>query len=149
MPKTTAREETASVGSQKANAELEKHAHSSVTRTRKAKGRDDLVHLLRQVHRTEIRKVSEKVVMTGSAKGTPKFTGKSPSGKKWTGYLAQTSREEVAKGDIHVSIGMFPKVQISKRQVDADSETSVHTRIQLHLLMKDKISIYCNSRSIE
>ena len=36
----------------------------SKTRTRKAKGRDDFVHLLRQVHRTEIRKVTEKVAMT-------------------------------------------------------------------------------------
>ena len=35
MPNTTPREETASVGSRKANVHLEKHAHSSVTRTRK------------------------------------------------------------------------------------------------------------------
>ena len=54
MPNTTPREETAVVGSQEANVHVEKHAHSSMTRTRKAKGRDDLVHLLRQVLRTEI-----------------------------------------------------------------------------------------------
>ena len=41
---------------QKANAFLEKHARSSMTRTRTAKWRDDLVHLLRQVHRTETRR---------------------------------------------------------------------------------------------
>ena len=41
-----------------------------MTRTRK--GRDDFVHLLRQVHRTENRKVMEQVVMTEMQKGTPK-----------------------------------------------------------------------------
>ena len=35
MPNTTPREETAFVGSRKANVHQEKHAHSSVTRTRK------------------------------------------------------------------------------------------------------------------
>ena len=39
MPETTLKEETASVGSRKANVHSEKHAHSSMTRTRKAKGR--------------------------------------------------------------------------------------------------------------
>ena len=42
------RQRRPSVGSQQANFHLEKHAHSSMTRTRKAKGRDDLVHLLQQ-----------------------------------------------------------------------------------------------------
>ena len=55
---------TASVGPQKANFHLEKHARSSITQTRKANGRDDLVHLLRQVHLTETRKVMEQVMMT-------------------------------------------------------------------------------------
>ena len=64
MPKTTPREESASVESQKANVHLEIDAHSSMTRTRKAMGSDDLVHVLRQAHRTEVRKVTEKVVMT-------------------------------------------------------------------------------------
>ena len=35
-----------------------------MNRTGNAKGRDDLVHLLRQVHRTETRKVTEKVAVT-------------------------------------------------------------------------------------
>ena len=35
--KKTPREETASVGPQKANVQMEKHAHSSMTRKRKAK----------------------------------------------------------------------------------------------------------------
>ena len=79
--KTTPREETASVAPQKANVHLEMHAHSSKTRTRKAKGRDDLVHLLRQVDRTEIRIADGNGSDDGSAKGTSKLTGKSPSGK--------------------------------------------------------------------
>ena len=33
-------------------------------KNKKAKGRDHFVHLLRRVHRTEVRKVTEKVVMT-------------------------------------------------------------------------------------
>ena len=57
-------EETASVGPQKANVDLEINAHSSVNRTRKPKGRNNFVHLLRQVHHTENRKVAEQVVMT-------------------------------------------------------------------------------------
>ena len=48
----------------KATVHLEKHARPSMTPKRKAKRRDDLVHLLRQVHRTEIGKVMEKVVVT-------------------------------------------------------------------------------------
>ena len=35
-------------------------AHSSMNQTRKAKGRNDLVNLLQQLHRTKIRKVMEK-----------------------------------------------------------------------------------------
>ena len=64
MSRTTPRGETAAVGPEKTNVHLEKRAHSSMTQTRKAKRRDDLVHLLRQVHRTEIRKVTEEVAMT-------------------------------------------------------------------------------------
>ena len=63
-PKSTPTEETAFVGQQKANVHLEIRAHSSMNQTRKAMERDDLVHLLRQVHRTETRKVTEKVAMT-------------------------------------------------------------------------------------
>ena len=64
MPKTSLTEEIAYAGSQMDNVHLEKHAHSSMTRTRKAKGRDNFVHLLRQVHRIKTRKVTEKVAMT-------------------------------------------------------------------------------------
>ena len=51
------------------------------TKTRKAKERDDLVHLLRQFHLTENRQVMEKVVVTQMQKDTPKLSGKSTSGK--------------------------------------------------------------------
>ena len=60
---------------------MEKHAHSSMTRTRKAKGRDDFVHLLQRVHRTETRKVAEKVAMTEALKEHQHLVVKSPSGK--------------------------------------------------------------------
>ena len=39
-------------------------AHSSMNQTRKDKGRGDFLHLLRQVHRIETRKVTDKVAMT-------------------------------------------------------------------------------------
>ena len=111
MPKPTPREETAYAGSQKASVHLEKHAHSSMTRRREVKGRDDFVHFLRQVHRTEFRKVTEKVAMTEVVKGTPTFTGDSQAGK--------------ANRLLCVIIGMFPNVK--QFQVRANSETSVHT----------------------
>ena len=52
MPKTTPSEETASVGSQKGSVHLEKHAHSSMTRTRQAQERTTSLTVLRQDHRT-------------------------------------------------------------------------------------------------
>ena len=100
-----------------------------MTQTRKAKGRADLVHLLRQVHRTEIRKVTE------AQKAHRNLLVKVSQGKK-TDYLVQTSRKEVAKREIHVIIGMFPNVQNINLQQDANSETSVHTNTLLNLLME-------------
>ena len=91
--------------------------------------RDDLVHFLRQVHRTENRKVTEKVAMTEVQNAHQHLLVKVRNGKG-TDYLVQTSTKEVAKGEIHVIIGMFPNVQNSKFQVDADSETSVHASTQ-------------------
>ena len=77
-----------------------------MTRRRKAKGRDDIVHLLRQVHCTETRKVKEKVAMTEVFKAPNFKTGSRQRGS-------------------HVIVDMFPNVQHAKLQVDADSETSV------------------------
>ena len=105
--KTTRRGETASVGPQKATVHLEKHAHSSVNQTRKAKGRGDLVHLLRLVHRTETQKVTEKVAMTEVWKTHLQLTGKSPSGK--ANRLPCTSfKKGSCHREIHVIVGMFP-----------------------------------------
>ena len=83
-----------------------------MTRTRNAKGRNDLVHLVGQVHRTEIRKVTERVATTEVLKVQQNFLLKVSQVKR-TDYFVQTSRNEVANGEIHVIIGMFPKVENS------------------------------------
>ena len=97
---------------------------------KKGKGRDDLIHLLRQVRRTETRK-DGKGSDDGSAIRVVKV--------KQTDYPVQTSKQEVAKGEIFVIIGMFPNVQNSSLQVDADSKTSVPTNTQLHMMMRRSI----------
>ena len=66
----------------KANVCLEKLAHSSMTRTMRTNGRDDFVHLLRQVHRTESRRVTGKVTMLEVLKAHQKFWGKVRQGKR-------------------------------------------------------------------
>ena len=53
-----------------------------MNQTRKAKERDDLVHPLRSVHRTEIRKVVEEVVMTEAEKAHQNSLGKIRQGKR-------------------------------------------------------------------
>ena len=73
MPNTTPREETASVGSRRANFSFGEACAFKRDPTKKAKGRDHFVHLLRRVHRTE---GSDD----GSAEDAPKFTGESASG---------------------------------------------------------------------
>ena len=56
---------------------------------------------------------------------------------KQTDYLAKkTSRKDVARREIHVIIGVFPKLQNSNLQAYASSETRVHTNTQRNLLMK-------------
>ena len=42
-------------------------------------------------------------------------------------------RQNARSGSFHVVVVMFPNVQHSKQQVDADSETSVHTNTQLNI----------------
>ena len=79
MPKTSPREDTASVGLRKANVHLEIRAHSCMNQTRTAKERDDLCHFLRQVH-CRISEGDRKGRDDAVAEGTPQ-TGKSPSGK--------------------------------------------------------------------
>ena len=78
----------------------------------------------------QTRKVTGKVVMTEAL-------GKSPSGK--ANRLPCTNfKKKSCQRKLHAIIGMFPNVQNAKRQVDADSETHVHTNTQQNLLMKDK-----------
>ena len=108
MPKTTPTEETASAASKKANVHSEKHAHSSMTRTRKARGKEDLVHLLRHVHRTETRKVTEKVAMTQVLKTDRKLLVK-VSQEKRTDCLVQTSKGSCKHW--YSFLAMFPNVQ--------------------------------------
>ena len=71
--------------------------------------------------------------MTEVLKAHQVFTGKSPSGK------ANRPLCTNCQGTIHVILGMFPNVHNSKRQLDADSETSVHTNTQQNLLVERKI----------
>ena len=109
MPKkTTPREETASVGPQKANVPLEEHAHPSITRTTKAKGRSDSVHPPRQVHRAEIPKVTEKVAMTQVLKAHQKLTRKSPPGNANRQPGTNFKKGSCQKGKFMYFFGMFP-----------------------------------------
>ena len=135
---TISREDVVHVGLQKANARLEIRARSRMTRTSKAKGMDDLVHLLRQLHRTEIRNAMDKVVMTEAQKAHNHFMEKVCQWER-TDYFVESSREETARRETHVIIGMFPNVQNSKLRVDADSGTNVHTNTQRNVLTKREI----------
>ena len=85
-----------------------------MTPTRKAKGRDDLVHLLRQVHHTDIRNVTERVAMTEVPNAHQNALVEVRQEKR-TDYFVQATRKDVANGDIHVMIGimigMFPCIQ--------------------------------------
>ena len=89
-------------------------------------------------HSTEVRRVMEKDSQEVSAKKAHQsFRVKVRQGKR-TDNFVQTSRKEVAKGATHVIIGMFPNVQNSMLQVDADSETSVCIlNTQLNLLQRE------------
>ena len=98
MPKTTPRDETAHVRSRKANVRVEIRAHSSMNQTGKAKA--SLLHLLRQVHRTGIRKVMAKVVMTEAQRGsTPTITGKSPSGEQTDSFCFNFKKGSCQNGN--------------------------------------------------
>ena len=108
----------ASDGPEKANVHLEKHAHSSMTRSKKQRDGNDFVHFLRQVHRTETGKVTGKVAMREVLKAR--------QGKR-TGYFVRASQKEVARSENHVKMYIFQNVQESKHQVDANSETSVYS----------------------
>ena len=94
MSKTTPREETTSVGPRKTNVHMEKTHLFKYVPNKKAKGRDDFVLLLRQVHYTEIRKVTKKTATTETHKTHHDLLMKVRQRTR-TDYLAQFSRKEV------------------------------------------------------
>ena len=140
MPNTTPREETASVGPEKATVHEEKHAHSSMTRARKAKGRNDLVPLspAGSLHRNS----------KGDGKGCerrrkcwrhPKLIGKSPSGK-----ANRRPCTNVKKGSCQERnpCDYWHAPECTKFRAPGKcrySETSGHTSTHQNLLMKRKI----------
>ena len=71
--KHTTREETAPVGSQKDNVHFGDACAFKHDPNKRQRERDDLGHHLRLVHRTEIRKVTGKVVMTEMQKAHQNF----------------------------------------------------------------------------
>ena len=114
------------------------------TKTRKAKGRDDFVHVLRQVHRTQIRKVMEEVVMTEVQKAHQNLLVKVRQGKR-TGYFVCTSRGEVVRREIRAIFGMLPNVHDSKpSRMLVRKQVCIQTHTPLNLLTKRKNSKYCN-----
>ena len=97
MPKTIPNEETASIASRKANGHLEKHAHSSMTRTRKAMERDGLRSPSSTGSPLRNSQGDGKGGDDGSAQGTRTTLLVTVSQEKRTNCLAQASRKEVAK----------------------------------------------------
>ena len=93
------REKTASAGSQKPMFIWRFMRIQARSKTRKAKGRDDLVHLLRQVHHTEIRNMTEKVVKTEVQESAPKLTGKSVPGKANRPHCTNVKRGSCQTGN--------------------------------------------------
>ena len=81
MPGITLREKILHTLDHKMPIHVGMHAHANMTGTRKAKGRDDLVHHLRQVHNAETQRSDGKGGDDGSAKRHTNFIGKSLSGK--------------------------------------------------------------------
>ena len=105
-----------------------------MNQTRTSKERDDLVHLLRQVDRIEIRNVMEKVVMTEVSKAHQNILVKVRQEKANKPSCKNFKKESCQKG-ISRNYWHFLNVQISKLQPDASSETSAFTHTKLDLLM--------------
>ena len=93
---------------------------------RKAKGRDDLVHLLRQVHRTDIRQVVEKVAVTEVLKANQTHWEKSVRESEQS-TLKKLLKKENCQREIQKIIGMFPNVENSFPEQEASLGTSVFT----------------------
>ena len=116
---------------EEAKDHVEKHAHSSMTRTRKSEGRDDSVHC------TETRKVAEKVAMTEALKDHQHLLVKSPSGKAKSQLCANFLKGSCPKGKFmyFLACSRMNTVQ-SYRWMPI---RSVHTNTQQNLLLKRKI----------
>ena len=83
-----------------------------------------------------------EVAMTEMLQANQNVLVKVRLGKR-TNCLVPTSRKEAI-------IGMFPNEENSKLQIDADSETCVHTYTQQILLTKrENFSNHCNSHYSE
>ena len=111
----------------------------SKTRTRKAKGRDDFVHLLRQVHRTEIRKVTEKVAMTAEVLKAHQHLLAHVREESEQTTLYKLQERRLPERKLFKLLACSRMCKIHSSQVYADSETSVHTNTQQNLLMKRTI----------
>ena len=89
---------------------------------------DDLVHLLQQPHRTEIRKATERVVMTEVQQGRkPKFTGNGRSGKANRPPCINSKQGSCHEGNSCNCWGMSLSVLSAEHQLDASTETSSFT----------------------
>ena len=104
----------------------------------KAKVKENLVHFPRQIHRTETRKATQKAAMAGMMREHQKLLVKSQSWKA-NRRPCTNFKKGSCQRKIHEILGMFPNAQNSKRQVEADSETSVQANTQQNLLMKRQI----------
>ena len=80
----------------------------------------------------------------GSAEGTPKFTGKSPSESEQT-TLYKLQERKLPKVNFMQFLACSRMCKKSILQPDTSSETSVFTNAQLNLLVKRKISNKCKS----
>ena len=92
----------------------------------------------------KIRKVMEKVVMTQAPKCTPKFTGKSRSGKASRLLRISFKKGSCQKEEFRylLSCSRMCKIQIT-------SQMQIRRQVCAQTHMKKKFSNYCNSLSIE
>ena len=140
MSKTTPIEEAAYVGSQKANVYSEIRAKSSMNQTRKAKrkGRPRSLSPTVSPHRNS--KGDGKGSDDGSAEGTPKFSGRSPSGKA-NRLLRISFKKGSCQKRNSQNYWHFLNLRNANLQSDARSKTSVFTNTQLNLLVKNSATV--------
>ena len=130
-----------------ASVRLDIRAHSSMNQTRKEKGRDDLVHLLRQVHRTEIRKVMERAVMTEVQKAHQNLLVKVRQGNANTLLCINFKRGRCEKGNLcdHWHVPECAKFKSPAGCKFGDKCVHKQTAVSAD----QKKSNYCNSHTSE